>query len=63
MIKLVSDSTCDLSPALVQRCGVTILPLNIHLGEDAYEDGMNSAYRSWQINSCRSIDRVHRYGG
>lgn len=41
MIKLVSDSTCDLSPALVQRCGVTILPLNIHLGEDAYEDGMN----------------------
>ena len=39
MIKIVSDSTCDLSPELIRRCQVTILPLNIHLGDDAYEDG------------------------
>ena len=39
MVKIISDSTCDLSPELVERYGITILPLHILLGEEEYEDG------------------------
>lgn len=40
-IKIVSDSTCDLSPELIKRYNISILPLHILLGEDEYNDGVN----------------------
>ena len=40
-VKIISDSTCDLSPELVQRYGITILPLHVLLGDDEYLDGVN----------------------
>lgn len=40
-IKIVSDSTCDLSPELIKRYNINILPLHILLGEDEYNDGVN----------------------
>lgn len=43
MIKMISDSTCDLSRELLEKYDVTILPLHVHLGEDEYEDGVNIA--------------------
>lgn len=39
MVKIISDSTCDLSPELVKKYEVDILPLHILLGEKEYEDG------------------------
>ncbi len=39
MIRIISDSTCDLSPELIQRYDISILPLHILLGEEEYEDG------------------------
>ena len=39
MVKIISDSTCDLSPELVAKYDIDILPLHILLGEDEYEDG------------------------
>ena len=41
MVKIISDSTCDLSKELVERYQIEILPLHIHLGEEEYEDGKN----------------------
>lgn len=41
MIKIISDSTCDLSKELLERYDITILPLHVHLGENEYEDGIN----------------------
>lgn len=41
MIRIISDSTCDLSAELQARCGVTILPLNIVLGDATYRDGVD----------------------
>lgn len=49
-IKIVSDSTCDLSPELIKRYNINILPLHILLGEDEYNDGVNitpEAIYSW----------------
>lgn len=39
MVKIISDSTCDLSPDLVEKYDIEILPLHILLGEEEYEDG------------------------
>jgi len=39
MVRIIADSTCDLSRELLQKYGVAILPLHILLGEEEYEDG------------------------
>ena len=40
-IKIISDSTCDLSKELIERYRIRILPLHIILGDTEYEDGVN----------------------
>ena len=40
MIKIISDSTCDLSQELIKKYNIGILPLHIHLGEEEYQDGV-----------------------
>lgn len=39
MVKIIADSTCDLSPDLLARYDIDILPLHIILGEQDYLDG------------------------
>ena len=39
-VKIISDSTCDLSEELIKMYDVKILPLHVMLGEDEYEDGV-----------------------
>ena len=41
MVKIISDSTCDLSPELIERYDIDILPLHIVLGEEEFLDGKN----------------------
>ena len=38
-VKIISDSTCDLSKELVEKYNISILPLHIVLGEAEYKDG------------------------
>ena len=38
-IKITSDSTCDLSPELLERYQVSLLPLCVNLGDKVYYDG------------------------
>lgn len=40
MIRIISDSTCDLSKELIKKYNIDILPLHIHLGEEEYQDGV-----------------------
>ena len=40
-VKIISDSTCDLSPELIERYDIDILPLHILLGENEYRDGLD----------------------
>ncbi len=39
MVRIIADSTCDLSQELLEKYEVAILPLHILLGEDEFEDG------------------------
>ncbi len=39
-IKLVSDSTCDLSKALIEKHSIDIVPLYVNFNEESYLDGV-----------------------
>ena len=38
---IASDSTCDLSPELIERYQIKILPLEVSLGDKQYHDGVD----------------------
>ena len=40
-VRIVSDSTCDLSQELIQKYDISIIPLCIMLGENTYLDGID----------------------
>ena len=40
-IKIMSDSTCDLSPELLQKYNITLVPLTVIKDGDAFSDGVN----------------------
>lgn len=40
-VLILSDSTCDLSPELIERYDVKIIPLKIGLGDNQYIDGVD----------------------
>lgn len=40
MIKIISDSTCDLSKELLEKYDIDILPLHVHLGDEEHQDGV-----------------------
>ena len=40
MIKVATDSTCDLPPGYAERHGIHIVPINIQFGTETYEDGV-----------------------
>lgn len=39
MVKIIADSTCDLSRELIEKYNIDILPLYIILGDKEYQDG------------------------
>ena len=41
MVKIIADSTCDLSVELLQQYDIDLIPLHIHLGEKEYKDGID----------------------
>ena len=40
MVKIIADSTCDLSPELIEKYNISIIPLHIILADEEYEDGV-----------------------
>ena len=40
MVKIIADSTCDLSKELLEKYEISILPLHIVLGDKEYKDGL-----------------------
>jgi len=39
-VRIVTDSTADLPPELAQEMGITVVPLNVHFGNDVFFDGV-----------------------
>jgi DegV family protein with EDD domain len=40
MIRIATDSTCDLPPGYAEEYDITTVPINIQFGTDTYEDGI-----------------------
>lgn len=40
-VRIVTDSTADLSPDLVEKYGIKVVPLKVIFGEEIYEDGVD----------------------
>ncbi|HEY8390952.1 MAG TPA: DegV family protein [Clostridia bacterium] len=40
-IKITGDSTLDLSPELLEKYNISLMPLEVNLGSDTYLDGVN----------------------
>ena len=40
-IRIVTDSTCDLPASIVEKHGITVVPLYINQGDKSYLDGVN----------------------
>ena len=52
-IILCADSTCDLSPELIEKYKVHILPMHVNLEENSYLDGVDIVYG---VRSSRKED-------
>jgi DegV family protein with EDD domain len=40
-VKIVTDSTSDLTPKIASELGITIVPLNVHFSTETYRDGVD----------------------
>ena len=41
MVRIITDSTCDLDPAYTAARGITVLPLTVSFGEEHFRDGVD----------------------
>jgi DegV family protein with EDD domain len=41
MVRIITDSTSDISQANAAILGITVVPLTVHFGEEAYKDGVD----------------------
>lgn len=47
MIRIITDSTCDLPESVVKDLQITVLPLYIHIGKKAYLDGVDMSRQTF----------------
>ena len=40
-VKILTDSTADLPPDVVERLGIAVLPMKVHIGQKTYRDGID----------------------
>ncbi len=55
-VKIVTDSACDLPPALIREHGIEVVPIRINLGRQSYLDGVDLNPR--EINA-----KIAQWGG
>ncbi len=49
-IRIVTDSTCDLPPALIAAYGITVVPVYINIGETSYQEGVEISRQAFYEN-------------
>lgn len=53
-LRIVTDSTSDLSPALLQEFGIEMVPLSVHFGPESFRDVVEMGPEAFwaKLNSC-----------
>jgi len=49
-LKIVTDSACDVPPAVAEALGVTIVPVYINIGEESYREGVDITREAFYKN-------------
>ncbi|MCX6003554.1 MAG: DegV family protein, partial [Chloroflexi bacterium] len=49
-VKIVADSTADLSPQLTKELGISIVPVYVRIGQESYRDGIDISYDEFYDN-------------
>ena len=47
MIRVITDSTADLTPELIERFDLAVIPLYVRFGETVYRDGIDLTHREF----------------
>ena len=56
-VKIITDSTAEISPELAESLGITVLPLTIQLGNKSYREGIDlNAKEFFQQNRTHERD-------
>ncbi len=50
MIKVITDSTCDIPADLIERLGITVLPMIVEIDGTAYQDGVTLTRQQFYDN-------------
>ena len=56
-VRIITDSTSDLPPEVAKELGITVIPLYVHFGSDAYRDGIDLA--TDQFYERLTSDKTH----
>lgn len=49
-VRILTDSTCDLPADVIERLGITVIPLYIHVGDENYADGIDITRKAFYEN-------------
>ena len=53
-VKILTDSTADLPPDVIERLGITVLPITIHLGQKNLRDGIDTTAEDFSARLLRA---------
>jgi len=56
-IRIVTDSTCDLPPHIIEAYNIKVVPLFIHFGQESYQDGIDLSREAFYARLAR--DTTH----
>lgn len=46
-VRMVTDSSADISPEVAERLGIIVLPLTVRLGKEVFREGMDISHREF----------------
>ena len=53
MVKIITDSTCDLTEELIKKNNIEVLPLYVNFGQETFKDGV-------EINTPKLYEEVEK---
>ena len=54
-VKIVTDSTSDLTPEIAGELGITVVPLYVHFGPEVYRDGIDLTTQDFYRKLAQNI--------
>ena len=60
-IKIITDSTCDLSKEIIEKYDIDVMPMLINFGEESYLEREDTLPTTAQIVPTRFIEKYKGY--